>query len=289
MQTLTQIKLMLEQRGLSPKKSLGQNFLIDHNLIARLVDVSAVGAGDLVLEIGPGTGALTGELLARGCEVIACEMDSALCGLLRETIASEHADRFTLIEGDALASKRELSREVLGALAGRPFRLVANLPYAAATPLVLALLTRSPECSGLYITIQREVGERLGASPGTKAYGSISVVAQHLARVRTIATLPPECFWPRPEVTSAMVAIERRDAPGGVERWIRLADTCQTLFASRRKQLGSVVRRLAGGEIDWPEGVEPTARVESLTPAQISSLVEAIGAPGRGAGGSEAP
>jgi len=276
MQTLSHIRSLLEERGLSPKKSLGQNFLIDHNLITRLVNTSGVGEGDLVLEIGPGTGALTTELLARGCDVIACELDSALSQLLRDTLGADHPDRFTLIEGDCLASKRELSVEAAEALGGRPFKLVANLPYHAATPLMLALLTRHPRCAGLFVTIQREVGDRLVAKPGTKSYGSISVVAQALSDVSLIAKLPPECFWPRPDVTSVMVSLVRRRAPGAPREWAFLADTCQTLFGSRRKQLGAVVRRLAGKEVTLPEGVAASARVESLTPEQIVSLVEAI-------------
>jgi 16S rRNA (adenine1518-N6/adenine1519-N6)-dimethyltransferase len=210
MQSLTHIRSLLEARGLSPKKSLGQNFLIDHNLIRRLVDASGVGEGDLVLEVGPGTGALTTELLERGCEVVACELDTALSRLLRETLGETHPDRFTLVEGDCLANKRELSHEVSAVLTGRPFTLVANLPYHAATPLMLALLTRHPECAGQFVTIQKEVGERLEASPGTKAYGSISVIAQTFAQVSRLATLPRECFWPRPEVTSVMMGLRRR-------------------------------------------------------------------------------
>ena len=209
MQSLTHIRALLESRGLSPKKSLGQNFLIDHNLIRRLVDESGVGAGDVVLEVGPGTGALTTELLERGCIVIACELDTALAALLRETLGDECPDRFTLVEGDCLASKRQLSPDVVGALAGRAFTLVANLPYHAATPLMLALLTRHPECAGQFVTIQKEVGERLEARPGSKAYGSISVVAQSAADVSRVATLPRECFWPRPEVTSVMTWLSR--------------------------------------------------------------------------------
>ena len=275
-QTLSQIKLLLEERGLSPKKALGQNFLVDHNLIRRLVDASGVGEGDQVLEVGPGTGALTTELLERGCSVIASELDTALSQLLRDTLGRAYPDRFTLIEGDCLESKRELSRAVADALGGRAFTLVANLPYHAATPLMLALLTRRPECSGLHVTIQREVGDRLTAKPSTKTYGSISVVAQHLCDVSLVAKLPPECFWPRPDVTSVMVSLVRRSAPGGAREWGRLADTCQTLFASRRKQLRSVVKRVAGQAVPLPDGIEASARVESLTPGQIVALVGAI-------------
>ena len=272
-QTLAEIKTLLESRGLSPRKRFGQNFLIDHNLVRKLVDESGVGAGDLVLEVGPGTGTLTEELLERGCGVIACELDRGLTGLLGERLGSN--DRFTLIEGDCLAQKREVSAEIVGALAGRPFTLVANLPYGAATPLMLALLTGHPLCRGMYVTIQKEVGERLAARAGQIAYGGISVAAQTLATVRLIAKLPPECFWPRPEITSVMVAIERR-ADHGIGDPVAFGAFCQRVFAQRRKQLGSVL----GRDIAWPEGIGPSLRAEALEPGQIVMLWRATGGGG---------
>jgi len=267
-QSLSEIRVLLASHGLAPRHALGQNFLIDHNLLRRLVDESGVGAGDLVLEVGPGTGTLTEELLARGCEVVACELDRGLADLLRERLGDE--PRFTLVEGDCLEGKRTLAPRIVGALADRPFTLVANLPYGAATPLILTLLVDHPGCRAVYATIQREVAERLGASPATKAYGPLSVVVALLARVRTIATLAPECFWPRPEVTSAMVAVQRRpDAPPLDAR--SFADFCQRLYGQRRKQIGSVL----GRDFPWPEGVRPTDRAESLPPEAVLSVFRA--------------
>jgi 16S rRNA (adenine1518-N6/adenine1519-N6)-dimethyltransferase len=268
MQTLAQIRELLESRGLSPRKALGQNFLIDHNLIRKLVDASGVSHGDVVLEVGPGTGTLTEELLARGCHVIACEMDRGLADLLRERLAGPN---FTLIEGDCMAGKREVNPEIARALGGRPFRLVANLPYGAATPLMLALLVSHPECGSMFVTIQREVADRLLAKPSTKEYGPITIVAQALCTVGRIATLPPECFWPRPDVTSAMISLIRRaeplaDNPAG------LADFCQSAFAKRRKQLGGVL----GREVAWPAGVRPENRIEELTVPQAVALAGAV-------------
>ena len=274
-QTLAEIKTLLESRGLSPRKRFGQNFLIDHNLVRKLVDESGVGAGDLVLEVGPGTGTLTEELLERGCEVIACELDRGLAELLRDRLGSN--EHFTLIEGDCLAQKREVSAEIVGAVAGRAFTLVANLPYGAATPLMLALLTAHPGCRGMYVTIQKEVGERLAARAGQSAYGGISVAAQTLATVRLIAKLPPECFWPRPEITSVMVAIERR-ADHGIGDPVAFGEFCQRVFAQRRKQLGSVL----GRDIAWPEGIAPTLRAEALEPGQIVMLWRATEGHGDG-------
>lgn len=269
-QTLADIKTLLESRGLSPRKRFGQNFLIDHNLVRKLADESGVVPGDLVLEVGPGTGTLTEELLGRGCEVIACELDRGLVGLLRERLGG-HAG-FTLIEGDCLAQKREVSPEIVDAIGGRRFVMVANLPYGAATPLMLALLTAHPACRGMYVTIQKEVGERLAARAGQDAYGGISVAAQTLATVRQIAKLPPECFWPRPEVTSVMIAVERL-SDHGIGDPAAFGEFCQRVFAQRRKQLGSVL----GRDINWPEGIEPIMRAEGLEPEQIVRLWRAVG------------
>ncbi|MCC6659839.1 MAG: ribosomal RNA small subunit methyltransferase A [Phycisphaerales bacterium] len=281
MQTLTRIKELLAARGLAPRHALGQNFLIDQNLVRKLVDagLAPVRSGGLdahgpgpsraprvVLEVGPGTGTLTEELLARGCEVVACELDPGLASLLREALEAEHGRRLHLIEGDCLDSKREVSSTVLAALGGRPFTLIANLPYAAATPLMLALLTGHPECHGLYVTVQREVADRMLARPGTKDFGTLGIVAQAVAEPVLLASLPPECFWPRPEVTSAMVAVPRRAEPL-TDDPARLADFCQAVFSRRRKQLGSVL----GRQGPWPPGVSPTDRAESLSiPALIA-------------------
>lgn len=269
MQTLAEIRRLLDERGLTPKRSLGQNFLIDHNLIRRLVDASGVGPGSLVLEVGPGTGTMTEELLDRGASVVACELDDGLASLLEDRLGDRAG--FTLVRGDCLESKREVSRAVMGALGGRGFVLVSNLPYGAGTPLMLALMTRHPECSGMWVTVQREVADRLLASPGSDEYGSISVVASAVCAVRRVASLPPECFWPRPEVSSAMVELIRRPDPLTRDP-SGLADLCRTLFASRRKQIGAVLRGLGMAD-RLPPGVDPTERAENLPPGVIVSMM----------------
>ncbi|MCA9298194.1 MAG: hypothetical protein KDA28_03960, partial [Phycisphaerales bacterium] len=139
---------------------------------------------------------------------------------------------------------------------------------ACATPLMLVLLQR-PRCRSMHVTIQKEVADRLLASPSTPAYGSISVVAQVASDVRRVATLPPECFWPRPEVTSAMVALRARETDVDLRG---LAAFCQDLFSKRRKQLGSVL----GRDVAWPEGIDPTDRAERLDVASIVALFQAI-------------
>jgi 16S rRNA (adenine1518-N6/adenine1519-N6)-dimethyltransferase len=279
MQTLTEIKELLAMAGHEPKKALGQNFLIDHNLIRKLVDASGVQSGDLVLEIGPGTGALTVELLERGCTVIACELDRDFVRVLNETLAEQYPEHLILIEADCLANKRALHTEVIEQIADRPFKLVANLPYHAATPVMLALMSGHPNCDGMYTTIQHEVVERFAASPGSKTYGSISIIAQCLGEVSTIAKLGPGCFWPQPGVGSAMMRWERDQAMAASEDqawWGEMADMVQNLFQRRRKKLSGSVKQLTKAPIDWPAGVTPDDRIDALSPLQANALCKAI-------------
>jgi len=271
MQTLTEIREMLEARGLRPRHRFGQNFLHDQNVLRKLVDASGVAAGDLVLEVGPGTGALTEALLERGASVVACEIDRDLASLLRDRFG----DRLTLIEGDCLEPGRRLNGAVRGALeagatAGSPYRLVANLPYQAASPLIGTLLLHEPRCSGLFVTIQREVADRLLAGPGTGEYGTLGVLVQIFASVERLAVLPPTCFWPAPKVTSAIVAI----VPVGrapIADPSALAVFVTSLFSKRRKQLGTIL----GAEYPWPQGFDRTRRPETLAPEEFVSLWQA--------------
>lgn len=275
MQTAAEIKEMLAARGLAPRKSLGQNFLIDKNLLAKLVERAGIVPGERVLEVGPGTGTLTETLLDAGARVLAIELDRGLADLLRERLGPR--DGFTLIEGDCLASKRRLNDEARAVLGDEPFKLVANLPYGAGTPLLIDLLVRRRTCVGMWATIQREVAERLAAPAGTKAYGPISVIAQLLGRVTVLAKLPPECFWPRPEVTSAFVEVLPRDDAPQIDRE-GFADAVTRLFTTRRKQLGAV----AGKAVCEAAGIDPTQRVEGLVPEEVLSLWRASVAAGGG-------
>lgn len=271
MHTLSQLRAALDERGISPKRSLGQNFLIDLNLARKLADEARIAPGETVLEVGPGAGALTHILLQRAGRTVACELDDRLADLLRERFATEiGSGALTLVHADCLADKRTLNPDVVRALGDGPFALVANLPYGAATPLIATLLADHPACRGLYVTIQREVADRLTARPGSRDYSAISALAQSMATMRRIASLPPQCFWPRPKVESSMLALERRETPL-TDDPAALSALCARLFAQRRKQLASIL----GRDVPWPPGVEPTQRPEQLSPEQLIALAHA--------------
>jgi 16S rRNA (adenine1518-N6/adenine1519-N6)-dimethyltransferase len=301
-QTVASIKDLLAARGMSPLKGFGQNFLIDQNMLRKLIDAANVVPGETVLEIGPGTGVLTDELLARGCRVVACEIDRGMCAILRERFAGNA--NFTLVEGDCLDGKHAIAPAVLAALGVPPiggsatvgvdgvetsgshrplkaavggtgggFVHVANLPYGAATPVMSLLMAHHPQCRGLFVTIQREVGDRLAGKPGTKEYGPLSVLAQVTCEVSLIAKLPPSCFWPQPDVTSIMMSLTRRPTPLHADPAGLLA-FCHALFEQRRKQLQAVLRGM--GKV-VPAGVDPQIRAEAMSVQQLMALYDAVG------------
>ncbi len=279
-QTLTEIKAELTGRGIRPKHAFGQNFLHDHNQLRKLLAAAALEPGSLVLEVGPGTGTLTETMLDAGHEVVACELDRDMAEIVRSRNAHRLAEpghgrpgAVTLVEADCLDGKHALSARALAALGGRPFTLVANLPYQAATPLMATLLERHPECRGQFVTIQREVGDRLLAKAGSDAYGPISVTMSLLADVEQIAVLPPGCFWPAPKVTSAMLAIRPRIGARAVERWEPFGAFVQRTFGQRRKQLGSILGRDAVAAA----GFDPMRRPETLSPAEWVELFAKLG------------
>ncbi len=261
---------MLEERCLRPNRALGQNFLIDHNLIQLLVKKSGAGAGDQVLEIGPGTGTLTDELLERGCRVVACELDRGLADLLEDRLAEPiKAGQLSLIRGDCLAGTRLMNPKVIAALGSEAFQLIANLPYGPSTGIIISLLTSHPSCSSMFITIQKEVADRLLAKPGDDAYGPLSALAQAGASITKLAKLSPECFWPRPKITSTMVSIVPEPSRG-VDLGA-LSTLCRVVFANRRKQIGKALADLErAGEL--PGWWNPRARVDDLSISQLCEL-----------------
>jgi 16S rRNA (adenine1518-N6/adenine1519-N6)-dimethyltransferase len=280
MQSLTVIKELLDARGLKPRHRLGQNFMHDKNQLARLLEAAQVHAGDQVLEIGPGTGTLTEGLLERQANVVACELDHGLASLVAERFEDAMAQPMNrrsgslrLVQGDALEKGRRLNPQIAQLLKDAPFKLVANLPYQIVSPLMSALLMDHPNCEGMFVTIQKEVAERLMAKPGSKEYGPLGIIIQSLASVELIGTLSAGCFWPPPKVTSALVAVVPH---GEVDASLRgskdrreFARFVTELFTRRRKQLGTTFGR---DRPDWPAGIDSKERPEALRVGQIIAL-----------------
>lgn len=264
MQTLTEIRGLLAARGVRPKHRLGQNFLHDHNQLRKIVAAAGVSPGDLVLEVGPGTGTLTEALVEADVEVISVELDEDMAAI----VESRLGDRFQLIRGDCLDRRRHLSPAILEALADRPFRLVANLPYQAATPLMMDLLIRRPHCLGQVALIQKEVADRLVAGPGGRDYGLISILTAALGSIERVGNVPPGCFWPAPKVTSSVVAITPRN-DHGIEDGEAFGDFVGELFRTRRKQIGATLSRM---KLAIPAGLDPTVRPETLSPSRLLEL-----------------
>lgn len=274
-QTLAQIRSLLASAGLSPRKRFGQNFLIDLNLMRKLLAAAEVAPADTVLEVGAGTGSLTEMLLESGARVVAVEVDRGLHAILAERLAGH--PKLTLIAADALSAKHRINplvRQALEAAAPQPGghrKLVANLPYQIATPLLLELLFGRPPMERMCVTVQKEVGERLVAAARSEPYGPVSVLVQSLAGVRTIATLPPHVFWPAPQVESLMLHItpyppERLEVqdPAAFARFV------QRFFRQRRKMLRRSLREPGDGPTLAAleqAGISPQARPEELTPA----------------------
>jgi len=280
-QTKHQIQELLTRAGSQPRHRFGQNFMIDQNLVRVVADAGSIAAGDLVVEVGPGTGTLTEELLARGAHVVAVEIDRDLAKLLRERFAGN--GYFELIEGDALSSKHALNEELVehlttvrSTVGSNSLKLVANLPYNIASPLIIDLLIAGVDL--LAFTVQKEVADRLRAAPGSDAYGPLSVMAQRLARVEVLRTLPPQAFWPAPKIESALVRMTREDRLGAdVAAFGRFV---HTLFSFRRKTLRKALAQ-AGFDAERvlaETRLDPQVRPEVLTGDQIAALYSAAGA-----------
>ncbi|MEM1099888.1 MAG: 16S rRNA (adenine(1518)-N(6)/adenine(1519)-N(6))-dimethyltransferase RsmA, partial [Planctomycetota bacterium] len=251
-QTLSEIKQLLAAHGLHPKHKFGQNFLHDGNHMRRIMDAAELTPGDVVLEVGPGTGALTERLLEDGAEVVAVEIDTDLEPVLTARMAGlpdGQGEHFTLVVGDVLAGKHTINPAVIEPVMQRVtasgasgFKLIANLPYNVASPLLANLVVDHLAMSDAVVMIQKEVADRLTAEPGNKLYGPLGILIQALCAVRTVGTLAPGCFWPAPKVASAVVHLKRRATPM-TDDPAALSAMLQTLFTKRRKQLGSILGR----------------------------------------------
>ncbi len=266
MPDLPPLRDVIKRHGLGAKKKLGQHFLLDPNLSDRIARM----AGDLtditVIEIGPGPGGLTRSLLkSKAAKVIAVERDRRCVPALQE-LSDAYPERLEIIEGDALET------DVWG-LGEAPRRVVANLPYNVATPLLISWLRHLEAFDGLTLMFQKEVAERLVAKPGNKEYGRLSVITQWLAQVRLEFNVSKDAFTPPPKVASSVVSIVPHPEPLVACKWEALETVTQAAFGQRRKMLRSSLKKLS---LDLPAlGIEPTARAEELSVEQFCRLADA--------------
>lgn len=288
-QTLSFLFRTLQRAGLQPKTKYGQNFLIDLNLLNLLVDGAELSTSDVVLEIGTGMGSLTKALATRAGAVLTVEVDRDLQAIAARELASHPNVR--LLCCDALRNKNHLRaelldniREAMSRIPGSKFKLVANLPYNVATPIISNLLNETPLVERMVVTIQKELGERIIAPPSCKDYSALSIWMQSQCDCEILRILPPSVFWPRPNVESAIIRI----IPNAAKR-ARIVDLeffhtrLRAIFLHRRKFLRSQVisamhELLTKEQVDAvlaQENLEPNLRAEQLTVERMIALLEA--------------
>ena len=262
--SLPPLREVIARHGLSARKALGQNFLLDLNLTGKIARTSGPLEGVQVVEVGPGPGGLTRALLAEGAAlVIAIERDERCLEALSE-IAGHYPGRLEVIPGDAMEVD---PRQHLNP--SRPARIVANLPYNVGTALLVGWLESQPWppwWESLTLMFQREVAERIAARPGTKAYGRLSVLTQWRATARIAFDVPARAFTPPPKVTSSVVHIKPREMPEGVDP-TRLSAITAAAFAQRRKMLRQSLKPITADAAGWLEtnDIAPTRRAETLS------------------------
>lgn len=260
MQTKQQIRELLAAANFSPNTRRGQNFLIDLNLIRLLLNIANIQSNDVVLEVGPGTGSLTQELAQRAGHVITVEIERALAEITRRQL--HDAKNVQTIVADALQNKNTIDASVISAIeqakkqfAGR-LMLVANLPYSVACPVMLNLVTGETVADCMYVTVQKEVAQRMTAEAGENHYGTLSVLLTATGEVKTERILKPTVFWPAPQVDSAMVSFVRN--PHKVERIydMNVLKQIVSLFMGHRRKMLKACVKLVGGNLEsvhnWP-------------------------------------
>ena len=271
--------------GIRPTKTLGQNFVHDAGTLRRIVRRAGVLPGETVLEIGPGLGSLTLALLEAGARVIAVEIDPQLARALPVTVARrmpEAADGLRVVCADALSIDGPGALGLTPADAA-PVRLVANLPYNVAVPVLLTLLAAVPSLEAATVMVQAEVADRLAAPPGSRTYGVPSVKVAWYAAARRTSTVCRTVFWTVPNVESALVELDRREPPAASVSSSQVFAVVDAAFAQRRKTLRRALAALAGGP-DRAEaailaaGIDPSERGEKLDVAAFASLAEALAA-----------
>ena len=289
-QTQSHLRQLLSRYGINPRNNLGQNYLIDLNILDFIVDSAHLTDNDVVLEVGTGTGGMTAFMTAQAGHVISVELDKNMHRMASEQIG--HIENLTLLQADALKNKNNFSPQVLELIEEqlaispkRRLKLVANLPYAIATPVVSNLVATDLPWERMVVTIQLELGLRMQAKPGKSTYGALSVWLQSQTFVKLLKKLPPSVFWPRPKVNSAVMQLVPN--PQGKKQIADrpfFQDFLRRLFHQRRKLMRSVLvgmyrKQLPKSEIDQilqQMELEPNTRAEQLPPGTLVKLSNLI-------------
>jgi 16S rRNA (adenine1518-N6/adenine1519-N6)-dimethyltransferase len=260
---------VIHRHGLNAKKSLGQHFLLDENLCAKIARQAGDLAGRHVVEVGPGPGGLTRALLATAADsVTAVEIDPRACAAIAE-LQAEHPGRLHLIQADALATD-------LSALVPAPRQIVANLPYNVGTPLLVAWLRQAASWERLTLMFQLEVAERICAPPGEPAYGRLGVLAQFCCDADVALRIPPDAFTPPPSVTSAIVVLRPHAALPSPALFSAMERLTAAAFGQRRKMLRGALRGLGGEALLATAGIAGERRAETLSVAELARLAQSL-------------
>lgn len=257
------VKALMDRHGIAPLKKYGQNFLVDGNIADKIAE-AAMPEGACALEIGPGLGALTQRLLRRASAVAAYEIDAGLCRALEELFEDEQ--RFSLFHEDFL--KADLKKDLLPLFGQNNIYVAANLPYYITSPCIMKLVSCGLPIKGITVMVQKEVAQRICAAPGSADYGSISAAVQFFAEPKLLFVVSASCFYPQPEVSSAVMTLVMRDTlPGDAENYL---STVRALFGMRRKTVRSNLRQSFSLSAEQAEtllnaaGVDGDARAENF-------------------------
>lgn len=265
------LKDMMEKHDLRPSKSLGQNFVVDPNTILKIIRAANIEKGEQILEIGPGLGSLTSQLSATS-KVVAIELDRYLVPALEEVL--DHfgkRENVEIVQEDAM----KIDWQEFFAQRQGVWKMVANLPYNIATPLLVTLLENAPEIQAIYVMVQLEVGERFAASPKSKAYGIPSVKAQYWAETKVLGKVSPNVFLPVPKVDSAILQIIRKPSPPEVN-YANFSRLIQTAFQHRRKMIRKSLNTLVPLANFSIAEVSPQARPEELSVTDWVKLAKTL-------------